>query len=167
MEIQNIVATTDFGCRLDLHHIKQNIPETKYNPNKFNGLTLRIKGATAQLFGTGKCVCLGTKTKFDLDLAGHEFARILNCLGYNASFNKFAIKNLVASVDVGFKIRVEILTVGIYNPELFPALQYKLENVTFLVFHSGKVIATGAKQEEEIKNAYNKLYPALVHVKNE
>lgn len=171
MQIQNIIATSDFGCQLNLTDIHLKIPETKYNPNKFSGLTLQIHTprATAQLFRTGKIVCLGTKCETDLHLAGYEFAKILSYLGYNAIFNGFIIKNMVASCDVGFKIRIEQLTRnvgGIYVPELFPALDYKLNNVTVLIFHSGKVIITGAKTKEEIEKNYDKIYPALFEAKN-
>ena len=163
MEVRNIVAITDFGCQLNLRDINLKIPETTYNPSKFSGLTLRIKTpkATAQIFRTGKIVCLWTKNETELHLAGCEFAKILIRLGYNAVFTGFTIKNLVASCNVGFKIHLETIVGGIYTPELFPALNYKLNNVTLLIFQSGKVIATGAKTKEEIDKTYDKLFPVL------
>ena len=168
MEVRNIIATTDFGCRLKLMDINLSIPETKYNRSKFSGLTLWIENpkATAQIFSTGKIVCLGTKSETELHLAGHEIANILIKLGYDAVFTGFTIHNMVGSCDVGFKIELETIVGGIYTPELFPALNYKLDNVTLLVFHSGKIIATVAKTKEEIEKTYDKIFPILFQSKN-
>ena len=50
---------------------------------------------------------------------------------------------------------------GIYAPELFPALDFKMKNITWLIFHSGKVIATGAKRQADILETFALLYPLL------
>ena len=166
MEIRNIVATADLGCSLNLKDINLKVPSTKYNPTKFPGLVLRIKNpkATAQLFTTGKIVCLGTKSIADLQKAGREFTRLLTYLGYEASFNGFTVKNMVGSCDVGFKINIEQMADtygGIYAPEMFPALDYRIERATLLIFHSGKLIITGTKTQEEIAEAFAKIYPIM------
>lgn len=51
-----------------------------------------------------------------------------------------------------------------YEPELFPGLIYRLvkPRVVFLIFVSGKVVLTGAKTEEDMKEAFTKMYPVLV-----
>ena len=166
MNIRNIIATTDLQCQINLRDIALKVPDAKYNPDRFPALTLRIKEpkATAQVFKTGKIVCLGTKSLADLERAGSEFARYLTLLGCNATFTNFVIKNMVASCDVGFKIQLEQFADnhgGIYAPELFPALDYKLNHVTFLIFHSGKVIITGTKSQQEVDKAFNIVYPIL------
>jgi transcription initiation factor TFIID TATA-box-binding protein len=166
MEVQNIIATTDLGCQLNLNDIALKVPKAKYNPLKFAGLTLRIREpkATAQLFQNGKMVCLGTKTLADLDQAGREFVRFLTLLGYPAKFTSFTVCNMVGSADAKFRIDVENLSDengGFFAPELFPALNYRLNNITFLIFHSGKVVATGAKKQEEIDDTYVNIYAML------
>lgn len=166
MEIQNIIATADFGCELNLQDIHLKIPETKYNPSRFSALTLRIANpkATAQVFRTGKIVCLGTKSEEELRLACFEFARILNELGYTAAFKGYMVKNMVATCCMGFRLRLTVLHTtygGLLEPELSPALQLKVGNVTLLIFHSGKIIATGAKTKQEISETYQQMLPIL------
>jgi transcription initiation factor TFIID TATA-box-binding protein len=166
MELRNIIGVTDLGCKLNLKDISLKVPTARYNPYRFSGLTLRISSpkASAQVFSSGKVVCLGTKSLDELDLAGREFARLLALLGYEVKFNSFTIKNMVGSCSAGFRINLGKLVDnhgGIFEPELFPAFQKRVENVTLLIFHSGKIIATGAKTKEEIDHAYNKIYPAL------
>ena len=170
MEIQNIIATADFGCEFNLPDIKSKRPDTNYNPTMFSALTLRIKKpkATAQVFRTGKIVCLGTKSEEELCLACTEFARILKELGYTTSFKGYAIKNLVASCSMGFRIHLTAFQEkhgGLYEPELFPALHVKLKNVTLLIFQSGKIIATGAKTKHDINYTYAKILPLLLENK--
>lgn len=50
-----------------------------------------------------------------------------------------------------------------YNPEQFPGLVYHIAvpKTAFLLFKSGRVICTGAKNIEDIQNAVNQLYPQL------
>jgi TATA-box binding protein (TBP), component of TFIID and TFIIIB len=50
-----------------------------------------------------------------------------------------------------------------YEPEQFPGLVYRVEEpkVVLLLFGSGKVVCTGAKREEEIIEAVNKLKKSL------
>jgi transcription initiation factor TFIID TATA-box-binding protein len=49
-------------------------------------------------------------------------------------------------------------------PELFPGLVYRLKNpkMAFLIFVSGKIVATGAKSFREINEAFEGIYK-LVH----
>ncbi len=168
MELRNIIGTTDMGCKLNLKSLSLQIPAAKYNPDRFSGLTLRITSpkATAHFFSTGKLVCLGTASLEQLQEAGKSFSRILILLGYNAKFTEFAVKNMVGSCDAGFRINLEELVDnygGIFEPEMFPALQYSMDNITLLIFHSGKIIATGAKSKEAIDKVYDKILPVLMN----
>jgi transcription initiation factor TFIID TATA-box-binding protein len=50
-----------------------------------------------------------------------------------------------------------------YEPEQFPGLIYRMEvpKVVILLFASGKLVCTGAKWEEEVYDAVNKLHALL------
>ena len=56
-----------------------------------------------------------------------------------------------------------------YEPELFPGLIYRMikPKVVCLVFVSGKVVITGAKQQEDLYMAFHKMYPVLVGYQKE
>lgn len=47
-----------------------------------------------------------------------------------------------------------------YEPEVFPGLVYRMKNpkVTFLIFVSGKIVITGAKNEKTIHDSFEKIY---------
>jgi transcription initiation factor TFIID TATA-box-binding protein len=75
---------------------------------------------------------------------------------------------VVANVDTKMVIHLEglVRTPGehTYEPELFPSLVFRMESpkVTFLVFHSGKVVLLRAKNVQDLHEAWEKMYPVLV-----
>ncbi|KAI9210781.1 hypothetical protein DS838_004340 [Geotrichum bryndzae] len=94
--------------------------------------------------------------------------QIIQKLGFNAKFTDFKIQNIVGSCDVKFPIRLEGLafshgTFSSYEPELFPGLIYRMvkPKIVLLIFVSGKIVLTGAKQREEIYAAFEAIYPVL------
>ena len=50
-----------------------------------------------------------------------------------------------------------------YEPEQFPGLIYRMEEpkVVILLFASGKLVCTGAKQEQDVYDAVEKLHTLL------
>jgi len=50
-----------------------------------------------------------------------------------------------------------------YEPEQFPGLIYRMDEpkVVILLFASGKLVCTGAKKEEDVYLAVNKLHEDL------
>ena len=75
---------------------------------------------------------------------------------------------MVGSVDVKFAIRLETLVVThsqfcSYEPELFPGLIYRMlkPKMCLLIFVSGKVVLTGAKQRDDMEEAFRLIYPLL------
>lgn len=54
-----------------------------------------------------------------------------------------------------------------YEPELFPGLIYRMvkPRVVLLIFVSGKVVLTGAKERTQIIEAFENIYPILRHFK--
>ena len=50
-----------------------------------------------------------------------------------------------------------------YEPEQFPGLIYRMNNpqVVLLIFSSGKMVITGAKSEDEVREAVYKIYQKL------
>lgn len=50
-----------------------------------------------------------------------------------------------------------------YEPEIFPGLIYRMQSpkIVLLVFASGKIVLTGAKNKEDIYKAFENMYPVL------
>lgn len=168
--LQNIVATVNLDCRLDLKTIALHARNAEYNPKRFAAVIMRIRDpkTTALIFASGKMVVTGAKSEDDSRLASRKYARIIQKLGFNAKFMDFKIQNIVGSCDVKFPIRLEGLAYShgmfsSYEPELFPGLIYRMVNpkIVLLIFVSGKIVLTGAKVREEIYRAFESIYPVL------
>ena len=78
---------------------------------------------------------------------------------------------MVASGDINMTLNLDKLAFKLenaeYEPEQFPGLVYKVPNshITFLLFGTGKIVCTGAKNEREIKDAVKKLILTLKKIK--
>lgn len=173
-KLQNVVATVNLDCSLDLKFIALHARNAEYNPKRFAAVIMRIREpkSTALIFASGKMVCTGAKSEQEARMAARKYARILQKLKFAVSFKEFKVQNMVGSCDVRFPIRLEGLATahGIfcsYEPELFPGLIYRMQQpkIVLLVFVSGKVVLTGAKKREEIYQAFENIYPVLQEYK--
>ncbi|XP_047397474.1 TATA box-binding protein-like 2 [Sciurus carolinensis] len=169
-QIQNIVSTVNLACRLDLKKIALHAKNAEYNPKRFAAVIMRIREprTTALIFSSGKMVCTGAKSEEQSRLAARKYARVVQKLGFPARFLDFKIQNMVGSCDVRFSIRLEGLVLthqqfSSYEPELFPGLIYRMvkPRIVLLIFVSGKVVLTGAKERSEIYEAFENIYPIL------
>ncbi|KAM8920787.1 TATA box-binding protein-like 2 [Pelodytes ibericus] len=169
-QLQNIVSTVNLACKLDLKKIALHARNAEYNPKRFAAVIMRIREprTTALIFSSGKMVCTGAKSEEQSRLAARKYARIVQKLGFPAKFLDFKIQNMVGSCDVRFPIRLEGLVLthqqfSSYEPELFPGLIYRMvkPRIVLLIFVSGKVVLTGAKQRTEIYEAFENIYPIL------
>ncbi|XP_008574902.1 PREDICTED: TATA box-binding protein-like protein 2 [Galeopterus variegatus] len=169
-QLQNIVSTVNLACKLDLKKIALHAKNAEYNPKRFAAVIMRIREprTTALIFSSGKMVCTGAKSEEQSRLAARKYARVVQKLGFPARFLDFKIQNMVGSCDVRFSIRLEGLVLthqqfSSYEPELFPGLIYRMvkPRIVLLIFVSGKVVLTGAKERSEIYEAFENIYPIL------
>jgi len=175
-QLQNIVSTVSLGCPLDLKKIALHARNAEYNPKRFAAVIMRIRDprTTALIFSSGKMVCTGAKSEEDSRLAARKYARIIQKLGFPAKFKEFKIQNMVGSCDVKFPIRLEGLMLthsqfSSYEPELFPGLIYRMvkPRIVLLIFVSGKVVLTGAKERQDIHEAFDNIHPILKNFKKQ
>jgi len=81
---------------------------------------------------------------------------------------KIVIQNMVASANLHGKIdletAVDILDNVMYEPEQFPGAIYRMKEpkVVMLLFASGKLVITGAKREEQVHEAAEKIRAILI-----
>src|SRR3979409_980219 len=72
---------------------------------------------------------------------------------------KVKIENVVASTSLGKELDLQAIALVLggaeYEPEQFPGLIYRLKEpkTAILLFRSGKVVCTGAKSLEHVKQA--------------
>ena len=168
--IQNIVASVALNQRIDLQKIVEKFPHTEYNPSVFPGLVFRLKKPkTATLiFGTGKMVCTGAKSEKESRRAVEKVVKELRSQDIPiAEKPVVTIQNIVASAALGGEIDLESLVYKLdrimYEPEQFPGAVYRMSDpqVVFLVFSAGKLVCVGAKKEEQVYEAVDKIQKLL------
>ena len=191
-KLQNIVSTANLGCELRLRDIALQAKNAEYNPKRFAAVIMRIKEpkTTALIFSSGKMVCTGAKSEADSKKASRKYAKIIKSLGFPVNFKEFKVQNIVGSCDVHFQISLSRLNIKLsapnnkinlnnnknknnkkqichYEPEIFPGLIYHMikPEIVLLIFVSGKIVLTGAKEKQEIYDAFNNIYPILFKFK--
>jgi transcription initiation factor TFIID TATA-box-binding protein len=166
ISIENVVASATLDQKIDLLAIMKVFRNVEYRPKQFPGLVFRLKRPkTATLiFGSGKMVCTGAKSEKQARSAVNKVVRELKnndivILGKP----KITIQNIVASANLHGKIDLEtaadIMDNVMYEPEQFPGLIYRMgePKVVMLLFASGKLVCTGAKHEDMVREAVEQL----------
>jgi transcription initiation factor TFIID TATA-box-binding protein len=170
VKIQNIVASVSLNQKIDLQEIVEKFPQTEYNPSVFPGLVFRLKKPkTATLiFGTGKMVCTGAKSEKESRSAVAKVVKELRRQGIKILEKPIVvIQNIVASAELGGEIDLESLVYKLkrimYEPEQFPGAVFRMDEmqVVFLIFSAGKLVCVGAKKEEQVYEAVNRIQKLL------
>ena len=170
-KIENVVATVvvEITEKIDLNQIARRHADVEYNPERFPGLVMRIEKprATILIFSTGKMVVTGLRQAAEAERVVDKVVKNIRKAGIKVSNPEITIQNIVASASLGGKIDLEksAYTLGrtMYEPEQFPGLIYRMDEpkVVILLFASGKLVCTGAKKEEMVYDAVNKLHYRL------
>jgi len=170
VNIENVVASATLKQRVDLNAVVKGYPGVEYRPEQFPGLVFRLKRPkTATLiFNSGKMVCTGAKSEKEARRAVVKVIKELKKSGIIIiSKPELKIQNIVASASLGGTIDLEKsayeLGRTMYEPEQFPGLIYRMDEpkVVILLFASGKLVCTGAKREDDVYEAVNKLHQRL------
>jgi len=170
IRIENVVASATLNQRIDLKAVVKSYPGVEYRPEQFPGLVFRLKKPkTATLiFNSGKMVCTGAKSEREARGAVMKVIDELKRSGIViVGKPELKIQNIVASANLKGMIDLEraAFTLGktMYEPEQFPGLIYRMDEpkVVILLFASGKLVCTGAKKEEDVYAAVEKLHRRL------
>jgi transcription initiation factor TFIID TATA-box-binding protein len=159
-KISNVVATVFFNLeeKLDLLKILDKIENSKYNPEIFPGLILRIEEpkATFLIFSSGKMILTGLRDIPYAKLAVNELIVQLRKANIKLKNPDIKITNIVASVDFHSFINLNKAVIDLnnvmYEPEVFPAVIYRMEDpkAVFLIFSTGKIICTKIKNKKDL-----------------
>lgn len=198
--IRNVVSTVnllDNDQCLCLEIIASTLgPMAKFQPRRFAAIVLRIKDAiattTCLVFRTGKLVVVGALSRYHALYAAQLYRImieqvvvpykdpdteriILSNLEGRTKFDRWGIWNIVASVNIGCRPDLKLLTellgdVTAWNPELFPGLKLLVWlrpkalcrcnsrkknkscacNSRALLFDTGQVVMTGCRVMSDI-----------------
>lgn len=170
VNIENVVASVVLNQKIDLDLIAKTIKGVEYNPEQFPGLVFRLsKPKTATLiFNSGKMVCTGAKGEKDARKAINTIIKRLKDIGIPLTGEpEIRVQNIVASASLGVNLDLDkaaqVLPNTMYEPEQFPGLIFRMDDpeVVLLLFSSGKLVCTGAKKEEEVYRAVEKINKLL------
>ncbi|MEM1638722.1 MAG: TATA-box-binding protein [Desulfurococcaceae archaeon] len=172
--IENIVATVILEHDIDIDLLETELPNHVYKPEQFPGVIFRLDKprATALVFRSGKMVVTGTKSIAQLIEAVKRIIktidRILKKYGGGVRGKpRVQIQNIVAGGDLHAYVNLEkaayYLEDCMYEPEQFPGLIHRMRDprVVLLIFSSGKMVITGAKEEAEVEKAVNQIAYSL------
>lgn len=168
--IQNVVASVSLNQKIDLNAVQAAFSEVEYKPKEFPGLVFRLKKPKTALliFSSGKMVCTGAKSEKAAMRAVDVVVKKLRKAGIIIRGGaEVKIQNIVASGNLHGEIDLERAQLELentmYEPEQFPGLIYRMRDpkVVMLLFASGKLVCTGGKSEEQVREAVKKLHAVL------
>ncbi len=169
LKVENVVASIRLTSYIDLETLTKQFSDVEEKTN-FPGLVIKIKKpkATILLFRSGKIVITGTKSVKSLPTIVSKVRNRLSELDIELDVEpKIKVENVVSSGGFGVPLNLDLISISldrtIYEPEVFPGLIYKVDEpkVCFLLFSSGKIICTGAKNNKDIVTAVRDLAVTL------
>jgi transcription initiation factor TFIID TATA-box-binding protein len=123
------------------------------------------------IFKSGKVVCTGTRSAPEAQAALDLATSNVHDVGFDVLPNpKIEIVNIVASGDMKIdtlNLNQVAMSLGLenieYEPEQFPGLVFRMKEpkVVTLIFSTGKVICTGARNKDDVELAYENLRKEL------
>ncbi len=172
IKIENVVASTGIGTKLDLNEVIRILEGADYNKERFPGVVYRTTNpkTAALIFGSGKIVCTGAKSIEDVSNGLNKVFEKLKAMGIDIPKKPdITIQNIVASADLHTVLNLNAIAIGLglenieYEPEQFPGLVYRLSTpkVVMLLFGSGKLVVTGGKKPEDAEAAVEKIVEEL------
>jgi len=174
--IHNLVGTAFIHCSvkpLNLFYVSRLLPNAIYDKQKFAAITIRLRNpqCTTLLFTSGKMVLTGCRDFLECVLASHEIVRLLRrgIMAAKFSLVHVAIQNIVGNVTINLE-RQRIDLDAIYanhnilctfQKSMFPGLILRPNHspVVLLIFNSGKIVITGGKSSNDVKEGWQNLWP--------
>ena len=172
VKVSNVVATftlyeNETQANLNLRSLCLKIRHAEFNPKRFAAMTVRCRSkltgtTTCLIFASGRCVVTGAENENASKSACEGYVRLVNECGFNLQQRGYKIQNIVASGAFDFTLNLCAIqkansTVAHYDPSLFPGCIWKdpkLDGIRILLFRSGKIVLTGAKDWSSIVSTW-------------
>ena len=164
IKIENIIAYAQIADSFNIEKLSEMIPDFLYNPDEFSGATFKIKEpkTAVLILDNGKAICTGAKTIKDAEKSIKKVINKIRLTGVTVNTKPQLItQNIIAHIDVNKELHLSSISTGLllenvsYKPEEFPGLVYQMDDlgVVILLFSSGKIVCTGAKNIEDASKA--------------
>lgn len=175
IKIENIVAYAKISELLDMEIISEKIPKSSYNPDEFNGVSIKFDDLKIAviILSNGKLVCTGVKKIQDAESIIKKIAKQVKDIGFEIKKDyKIEIENVIASTDLKQELHLASIANALilqnvdYEPEEFPGLIYRMEELctVVLLFNLGKIVCTGAKSIDDAKKAIDEMVDKLASI---
>ena len=168
MIVTNSVYSARIGCDIGLRRLCHQLVNVRYNPRRFPGLIWQHRsiGGNCLVFSNGVINCNGKVSSAREGCKRlRRYARCLQKLGYPVNLTHIKWVTLSACHTLSTTLDLKLLATEkplvVYEPELFPSANFKVEGVNFCCFQSGKVVMTGIKSFKQIEDI---VYPTLVEL---
>jgi len=173
--VENIIASAIIADSLDIKFIAEKIPDFKYTPEEFSGLSIKLDSpkTAVLILPSGKLICTGGKNVEDVAESIKFVAEKIKKSGIKLKpRTKMIIHNMIVSTNLNKELHLSSLSKALmldhadYEPEKFPGLIYKIDEmqVIILLFSSGKLVCQGAKTVEDSKKAIEIMKEKLTSV---
>lgn len=135
---------------------------------RFNGVVIPMSKSTCLLFPNGAVTIVGLKSLNSIVNIPNELASLLHgCSLLDQGYHYFIphiylrVCNMVGTIALGHHINMDKLYQSLqsktflsYTPESFPGMKVTIRgNLVAIVFHTGKVVLTGAKDMLDLEYA--------------
>lgn len=167
LKVCNIVAVGRFNG-VDFKAIQSDAGRKRKNKKHFNGAIIRLPSlCTCLIFPNGAVTAVGIKSLERITAIAQRLCMVLPSLPECTveCQSELQVCNIVASKSYGMKIdmvKLYDMLKGscflMYTPETFPGMKISLShwnvitasNLVAIIFHSGKVIITGANCMDDV-----------------
>jgi transcription initiation factor TFIID TATA-box-binding protein len=174
VDIVNIVGSVTFQQELDLQELantfesKERVPSVKYEPSENHWLQTRMSKDEVYVafYRSGKASIVGCDSLQHFYGTADMVNEIMKELLQYDYEPKVEVSNIVATTSLGTHVGLEELAILLglnnveYEPEQFPALMYRIDDASILIFSSGKIVITGLKNpdlaEQVAEDVYDK-----------
>lgn len=175
IEIVNVVGSGALDVELDLKRLADDIdgPAARYDLDKYPAMYLRFGDdePLITVYRTGKYIITGADSDEELYSLRERFLTFFNDLGVveKPEDEWFSVQNYVCTGDLEGAQNLNALAIGLglerteYEPEQFPGLIYRPDSgdCVVLIFATGRVVITGARECEIAEQAFNQLQDTL------
>lgn len=174
VEIVNVVGSGSLDAEFDLEKVAVDIgPIAEYDPDKYPGMYLRFEEDTPLItvYRTGKYIVTGADSEEEAYAIRGRFLNLLtdNEMIVEYGDEWFRIQNFVCTAELRETQNLNALAIGLglekteYEPEQFPGLIYRPDSgdCVVLIFATGKVVITGARELEMAEETFEELRETL------
>jgi len=164
IKIENIVANAQLTDEFNIENLVEKIPELIYNPDDFKGATYKLDDpkTAVLILPNGKAICTGAINIEEVHESIRRLTEKIINVGVQVNSNpRIEIQNIVVSTDTNKDLDLSSLSKSLllknvnYEPDQFPGLIYNMGDIgaILLIFSSGKIVCTGAKNFDDVSKA--------------